>query len=33
MPITREKLKKYITEYHEITGCRDILWERAIPTT
>lgn len=28
MPITREKLKKYITEYHEITGSRDILWER-----
>ena len=28
MPITRDKLKNYITEHHEIIGARDILWER-----
>lgn len=27
MPITREVLKDYITEYHDISGSRDILWE------
>lgn len=28
MPITRQVLKKYITESHSITGVRDILWEK-----
>ena len=27
LPITKEKLKKYITEHHNITGARDILWK------
>lgn len=28
MPLVKEKLGRYITEYHQIKGIRDILWER-----
>lgn len=28
MPQTKEKLKEYITEYHQIKGAHDFLWER-----
>ena len=27
MPITREKLKDYITEYHSIDGYKNFLWD------
>jgi len=27
MPITREKLKEYITEHHQIRGAHDIIWQ------